>query len=411
MLVFSLPFFHKFSNLIIVLIFFLSLIDVIKKRALPPIYIHWFLPLLFFYYVVSELVTGHAGATLEKKFLLFLIPFAFAMNPDFRREHLRPKIYLSFIVGNLLAIVICLGRAVIRSMILKDGSWIFNPKVIQDSNYDFLTSSVMGGNYFFGEEFSFFLHSTYAGIYIVFGQYLVFEIFKLSPGRRNKQLLIACYLFFLFALFLLSSKAAILSSFIISFWILLRVKLPRFIKIAGLACFVLVCVLFLFFNPRLKVFKETLTVGQLFHPDPNAQFGHDLRILSWDASLDVIRDHWLMGVGEGNKTSALVKVYTDKGYIVPAQKMFNCHNQYLEFLVGGGLLGFGLFMAGLITLWVGSVKEKNNTLLALLVIFAFNALFESLLDRHAGILFFSLFVSLLAARRESLSTQPVAALR
>lgn len=400
-LFFALPFFHKYSNLTIALILLLSLLEIIRKKKLPIIELFWFLPVLFLYYTISELASGGGWSSIEKRLLFFLIPLVFALNSNFRKENLRNKIYLSYILGNLSAIVICFGRAIARSFILENGHWTFNPKVIQNTEYDFLTSSVMGGNYFFGEDFSFFHHPTYAGMFIVFAQYLIFELFKAPSSRRSKQLLIGCYVIFLIALFLMSSKAAIISSLLVSCWILFAVRIPQAIKTAIFTGFAIVCALFLFFNPRLKVFKETLKITQFVSPDPNARFGHDLRILSWDASLDLIKDNWLLGVGEANKRSALVDVYNQKGYIVPAEKMHNSHNQYLDFLIGGGLIGFGLFMTGLIELFVRSVRENNFPLLAAISIFSFIAMFENLLSRHDGILFFSIFVTLLAMKIEA----------
>lgn len=390
-LVFVLPFFHKYFSIALAAMFFVSLIQIIQSRKLPNIHIHWFLPLLFLYYLFSELLTGGVFQSMEKRLSLVLIPLAFALQSNFYKEHLHRNIYLSFILGNLFALLFCFGRAIIRSITLHNGAWVFNPKVIPSSEYDFLTSSIMGGNYFFGTEFSFFHHPTYASIYIVFVQFLIFEIFK-SSNRRNQLWLIGCYVIFLFGLFLLSSKAAILSSIIISFWLLARLKAPKLKKISTVAAFGVVSVLFIFFNPRLKVFKDSIETSHVINP--HARYGHDLRILSWDASLTLIKDNWLLGVGEANKKSSLVKIYEAKGYVVPAALVHNSHNQYLDFLIGGGLIGIGLFMAGLIVLFVQSIREPNLPLLAFLFIFSFNALFENLLSRHEGILFFSMFITI-----------------
>ena len=400
-LFFVLPFFHKYSTIALVTLLVVSLYEIIRKREFPKFYLFWFLPILFLYYLISEGVSGGTLSQIEKRLLLLFIPLAFALNPDFYRDESKRNIYASYIAGNLVAVLVCLVRAVVRSVIVQDGQWTFNPKVIQNTEHDFLTSSVMGGNYFFGDEFSLFMHPTYAGILIVFAQYLVFEVFKTTSGRRNKQMLIGAFVFFVFALFLLSSKAAIVSSLLILFWTLLRVSLPAFVKISAIAAVILVSVLFLFFNPRLKVFKDTLKTTQLI--DPNARYGYDLRILSWDASLDLIRENWLLGVGEGKKRSALVEVYKSKGYIVPAEKEHNSHNQYFDFMIGGGIIGLGLFITGIAQLFIRSVRETNLPLMAFLLIFSFNALFENLLSRHAGILFFSIFITLFASRRQRLS--------
>jgi O-antigen ligase len=167
----------------------------------------------------------------------------------------------------------------------------------------------------------------------------------------------------------------------------------RNVKLGVLLIVILSSVAFIFYNPRLSIFKDTFVAGLSINPE--ARYGHDLRILSWDASFDVIKNHWILGVGEANKTEALVDVYKLKDYIVPAQEKFNSHNQYLDFLIGGGIVALGIYLFGLISLLVNAIKNRNKALIAFLLIFSFAALFENLLARHAGVLFFSGFISLL----------------
>src|SRR5690606_18510583 len=99
-----------------------------------------------------------------------------------------------------------------------------------DTQYDFLTSSVMGGNYFFSIDFSYFLHPTYFGIYIVFAQYLLFELSKVSSNHWEKRCLPVLYVFFTTGLFFLSSKAALISFMFVAFWILVQIKVGYLLK-------------------------------------------------------------------------------------------------------------------------------------------------------------------------------------
>jgi len=395
--VFAIPFFNKFETAIIGVIFFFSILEGISKKRISTGIFFWFLPALFLYYSISELSTGGTIRDLEMRLYLILIPLMVFVNPEFQRDDNRDGIYKSYILGNLAAMIFCICRAFVRSISIGNGQWSFNPKVLRDTDYDFLTSSVMGGNYFFGEDLSLFHHPTYAGIFIVFAQYLAFEIFNTTQSSRTRRLMVYCYIFFLGALFLLSSKAAILTSILMSFWIFFRLKMRKPIKIYIVAAFAVVALLFLFFNPRLKVFKDTLKTKDLI--DPNARYGYDLRILSWDASLTLISDHWLIGVGEARKKSALGEVYKSKHYVVPAEKLHNSHNLYFDFMIGGGLIALTLFLVGMGNLFVIGWKQRNITLLVFLLIFCFNGLFENLLSRQSGVFFFAAFISLLTTKQ------------
>jgi len=409
---FVLPLFRSFTNIAMCLILLLPLIDIVKNKTFPKVRFHWFLISLFLYYLISILIAGGKWSFIETRLTLLIIPILFAINFKFEKPNLKTKIFWTYILGNLMAFIICVIRAIIRSSYFQDGHWSFDPQVVSDLSADFLSSSVMGGNYFLGTELSWFLDPIYFGLHIVMSQFLIFEIIqglrRENPKRKTLIiLLIGFYAIFFVALFLLSSKAAILCSLLLTFslslYIIISMKTAMVKKIATIAGVLIVFIVFISFNPKLKVFLDTFKASQLTHPDPNAQFGHDLRILSWDASLEIIKDNWLWGVGEGNKDEALMEVYIRKGYIIPAKEILNSHNQYLDFLIGGGLIGLGLSMTGMIQLFVRSIRERDFPLLAFLLIFSFNALFENLLARYWGILFFSVFVSLFLSRRRSIS--------
>jgi O-antigen ligase len=230
----------------------------------------------------------------------------------------------------------------------------------------------------------------------VFAQYLCLELIfsESAPWKRIKW--IASYFMLLIALFFVASKAALITSLLIIFIVPFVTNISLKVKIGVFVVAIVAAFTLFHFNPRLKVFRDTFVSGLAINP--NARFGHDLRILSWDASLDIISDHWLFGVGEGRKIDALMEVYNKKGYIVPAEEQFNSHNMYLDLLIGGGIFAFGIFITGLFFLLYCSMQNRNYALLLFVLIFAFNGLFENLLSRHAGILFFTVFVSLLYAR-------------
>jgi O-antigen ligase len=397
LLFFSLPFFHKYSTIIVGGLFLLTLIQIIKTKRIQEFQSPWFLPALFFYYAISVWLSDGLWSTMEKRIMLIALPLLFALNPAFYQMEMRKKAFLGFIMGNLVAIAVCFVRATYRSLTWIDGHWVFHPEV--DQMDSFLLSSVMAGNYYFGYEFSFFLPTpTYFGIFIVFAQYLIFELLKSPEFKKKKRWLIACYFVFLFTLFLLSSKAAIITSLLLSFYIAYYIlstfqvsSLARLLIISGI---IAMTSLFLLFNPRLRSLVETIKKGELINP--NARFGDDLRMLSWDASVDVIKENPVIGVGEGKKDSRLKEIYIKKGYTYPAEQMLNSHNQYLDFLMGGGLIGLVLFLSGQAQFFIRSIKKHDTVLLGFLLIFSLNALFENLLSRHAGVLFFALFATLLS---------------
>jgi O-antigen ligase len=405
---FLIPFPQKISSIAVGVFIAWSLIELARTRHFVNFRPYWFLPVLFCYYFFSVLLTGGTWSAIEKRLFLVFVPLAFALLPDLILQQRRTKIHLAYIMGNVVVVITLLVRAAFRSTVCADGHCTFSPLANPQSKFDFMTASVMDGNFFFGSEFSWFYDPPYTGLFLVVALYLVFERTK---GTQNRSVLIpsiAVYFLFLAALFLLSSKAAMIASLAVTLYIVVYAVVKRTISVplraAAVVAMVLVGGTFFFLNPRIKIFRETFWKGLAINPQ--ARFGHDLRILSWDASLDVIRAHWLLGVGEGKKEEALIAMYATKGYVVPAEGKFNSHNQYLDFLLGGGLVGLGLFMAGMIALGIRSVKEKNAPLMAFALIFLFNAAVENLLSRYAGILLFAVFTSFFLAIRNRSENNP-----
>lgn len=393
-LFFALPFSKSFINATIVGIILYSFYIHLKEKRWFSFKFHWFLPLLFCYFLISVLIFGGSWSLIERRLTLIIIPIIFALNLNYFQYKLRDKIYISFVGANILATIICVIRAFIRAVNIVEGKIFFDAKVLKDTDYDFMTSSIMGGNYFFSSELSYFLDSTYFALYIVFSQVLIIELLKKNWRVHQKRILIFCYFFLFVPLFLLSSKAGIFCSLIILLYFILSLKTEVRNKLIFLCSLWFIIIMLFLLNPRIKVFMDTIgdTISTF---DPKAKYGHSLRILSWDASLEIIKSNWLVGVGEGNKESKLLEMYQIKGYDEPAKEMHNSHNQYLDFLLGGGVIGLGIFLCGLISLNVFSFRTKNFLLIAFIFVFSFAALFENLLTRYSGNLFFAVFVTLL----------------
>ena len=59
----------------------------------------------------------------------------------------------------------------------------------------------------------------------------------------------------------------------------------------------------------------------------------------WRATWNLIEDHWLAGVGFGGYWAAIPEYHYASGQLIPQE----AHNDYLEILASGGVIGAGLF--------------------------------------------------------------------
>lgn len=119
------------------------------------------------------------------------------------------------------------------------------------------------------------------------------------------------------------------------------------------------------------------------------------RIAVWETSCELAGDNLPFGTGTGDITDELCERYEAKGYTYILEKRLNCHNQYLQCLVGlgiPGLLALLLFIG--ISLWE-AVRQKEFLQGIWWFVIAGNLLVESMLETRAGSNFIPLMTMLL----------------
>jgi O-antigen ligase len=154
-----------------------------------------------------------------------------------------------------------------------------------------------------------------------------------------------------------------------------------------------------FFN-RLMDLKETdlKIVSQNKFTYDTPFNGLNFRLLQWRLGIEILNENndWLFGAGIGQKQQLLNKKYAqhniytgnpelgDTGYL-----NYNFHNQYLETLVGSGIIGLILLLFIIFYIFVNQRRKLFFPFVVYLLLILF-FIFESVLERQAGIVFFCL---------------------
>ena len=93
-------------------------------------------------------------------------------------------------------------------------------------------------------------------------------------------------------------------------------------------------------------------VGVTLYDVQQYALGNDINTLSLarrlaaaETAITVIQQHWLMGVGPADTHAAMMDQYAWKDFGLRPGNRVEVHNQYLEALMGGGLVGLGLWLA------------------------------------------------------------------
>jgi O-antigen ligase len=128
---------------------------------------------------------------------------------------------------------------------------------------------------------------------------------------------------------------------------------------------------------------------------PASSDGTADRILIWESSLELIQEQSIFGVGTGDVKDALLKKYEENGIVNALNRKLNAHNQYLQTAITLGLPGIIILLSGLVFAFILAVRRQNLLLLLFSVVVSFNFLVESMLERQAGVVFYSFLNALL----------------
>jgi O-antigen ligase len=116
------------------------------------------------------------------------------------------------------------------------------------------------------------------------------------------------------------------------------------------------------------------------------------RLEIWKSSLNIARDNFVFGVGTGDIQDELNKEYKEPGNTgLDNANNLNAHNQLLEVLLENGFIGIVFFLSLFVMMTYIAVKEHNHIYLMFNIIVFVSFMFESMLNRLAGVSFFSLF--------------------
>lgn len=377
--------FHK----LIVIPIILLLIIIIMGYRQKQLRFEWKTPLILlisFYlaYVVGTIFTFHpdqAKHCLESKLSFVIFPMLFMFQTRFKLDF--KWIVLAAVVGVFQTGVMGL----IHSMSCNPADF---------GSFGCFTSS----------NFSYKHHPTYFSVFILvscfaswYGYFQGWKYFKLSW-------ILPLSLVFLVFYVLCLSLAGVLFLALFVFFLIARLIRYKFGKLSFLATLLLAPVLlfFVFTNvPTFKVeFNNSLASASRFMKSPKQYMkdftqyhtGSEERMIMWTVTWYQIKKHPL-GVGTGNIETYLHEELkaNDQAYL--ASKNYNPHNQFLQTGLEIGVFGLLILLTFIATCIKFAIRNKNKILMLVMASLIFNSLFESMFQLESGIVFYSLWISIL----------------
>ncbi|RNL83561.1 O-antigen ligase domain-containing protein [Sinomicrobium pectinilyticum] len=236
-------------------------------------------------------------------------------------------------------------------------------------------------------------HPIYASLYSGLSIIFLFEL--IFTNRQKLSLLKKVYYFssFLVAvllLIMLSSKGVILSLFFL-FLHFLFIKFKRNYKliIGGVLIFFIGLSMLFVYNRRMN---EMLRIES--YSTVNSNFSNSFRVSIYDCCFKAISKKWWIGYGVGSVQEELNKCYKDKSSLL-LEKTYNSHNQYLDFFLKTGVLGFLFFLFLLTYNFYQGVYHKDYSFCAIILFFGLLFLTENILARQTGVILFSYLLNFL----------------
>ncbi|MCO5724233.1 O-antigen ligase family protein [Robiginitalea marina] len=260
---------------------------------------------------------------------------------------------------------------------------------------------------FFFFEFGAFLdlHPVYIAINLVISSlYLIHEYSKKPRSKEQTLLFVGVQIIFVTGLLLCASKAVLVIFAImatVEFFLALRKKSQKLIGVLIIG----ILLTGAFAIPQLhKRFSEglhfdleefrpvsDLSEAKVFSNEEKANISDlEIRYLLWSIGLH----HWdddrvyLFGYGIGDVQHYLDYYYMYYGLAPSWFEGYNLHNQYLQYLITYGIVGFCLFIAYLLISYRNALITRNRLHLYFLILISGIFIFECLLSRNKGLAIF-----------------------
>lgn len=335
---------------------------------------------LYIAYIIGVFFTNNlpeAKVYAENKLSFLLFPILFSFAPKFKIELKQP--FISLIVGVIVT------------------SIIGGVKVLTCNSGTLEIPCI--------SHFSSVHHPTY------FAAYIIVSIVVMFYGYKKKWKGFYLWTVILYSVFATAICALTMSTSGLLFYILLLIAfiIIWFKNILGLritfycvASVLVLAILFVVFTDLRQDFYYTSQSIITYLKGPH-QFleqgnryliGNEVRLIMWTVTIVLISKH-PFGVGTGNTDQYITDELLHYDLVTLAQAHYNPHNQFLQTWLEIGIVGFAL-LVGIVILGIQlGIKNKNYLLVIVCSSLAFNSLFESMLQRQSGIVFYTFWICLL----------------
>ncbi len=367
--VFTLPMYMKLNNFILGVFIILSFIDIIfvSKKLNFKRYFTYGWPIIGFF-ALSVLASFRSLEIdnikyLETHWSLLFVPLLM-LSENKRYIKNQRRIFMSLIWGCLATLIICYTNLTLE--IIKSGEPL---KVWFQDRY-FAHSFTETAD----------THPAYLSLFLVTS-----ILFLIQDRQLNKTLRYTLLIIFLFGLFQLASKMALLLFVLFLFYIAVsnikQYKQQLIVLVFGVS----LCTTFFWAFESYYMQSRMFSVDAIFD---------EKRVQRWEVSYQIFKESPFTGVGYHDIEQVRKEKYQEGGYSLAAANELNAHNQFLEYLSTNGAIGGFVYAIALAFLFLLSIYKRDHLFTFIFFTFFLANLTESMMVRIKGIEYYAIFGTL-----------------
>ena len=371
--------------------------EAIVKNPIVLIFSLFFL--LHLFGIIYSMDKQIAWFNIEKKISLFAVPIMLA-SITLKKEDVK-KLFRVFLITCLVATLVCLGVAFRKA-------YLVSPTFNFDSygNFSFYSFNPQASNIWMFISYielasGIGMHPAYLSLYLSFCVLLILHFYLPSFAeftRLKKVLLMALLLYLGIFILFLSSRIMIFAFLVISLYGLNQFlkATPPLIRLMSSLIFIFLFSSAVYLNPvsRFRSYQEVISTWPYIKPGLQTQ-STTIRASLWSVSVKSIsKTNWLFGVGTGD-VQHLISETSESNNVSNILRTNDPHNQYLHTLLGLGALGLSTLLICFAWPALISYKTGNYLYLGFIFLFSILCLTETAMELQKGIIFYSLFNSLI----------------
>ena len=136
---------------------------------------------------------------------------------------------------------------------------------------------------------------------------------------------------------------------------------------------------------QLRVEQTHSDLHRFRHGEDINEYSLSQRLAAWYTAGTLVKRHWLTGVGQADVRRVMDEQYEHESFGLRPENRILPHNQYLQYLLGGGVLALALLLALLLLPVLAGPTRSDPFVRHLVAAVGFALCFDSMLEVQYGL--------------------------